>query len=77
MCYHTYAVNDGVTAIQVWSELNEWMDYTFWVRTPRVDDAVKVLSAAWDDWFDTDPNDTMLDHLFNALARHGIGYRIR
>lgn len=63
------------TRINVYSTVNEWMDYDFVVSSCREDDALEILQKAFDDWHeDNDPLLTMFESLEKALIEAGIPF---
>ena len=66
------------TRINVFSELNDWMDYDFVVSSCREEDALEVLQTAFNAWHeDDDPALTMFEHLERALIDAGIPFESR
>lgn len=65
-------------ALQVWvDEDDDVLDYTFYVSACREDDAHAALSAAYDHWFDTDPDLTLFEELERALIESGIPFEVK
>ena len=66
------------TRINVFSELNDWMDYDFVVSACREEDAMAVLQSAFNAWHeDNDPMLTMFESLERALIDSGIPFESR
>ena len=66
------------TRINVFSELNDWMDYDFVVSACREEDAMTVLQSAFNAWHeDNDPMLTMFESLERALIDSGIPFESR
>lgn len=66
------------TRINVYSELNDWMDYDFVVSACREDEALEILQTAFDAWHqDDDPALTMFETLEQALIDSGIPFESR
>ena len=61
--------------IRVHSELNDWMDFVFFVNPWDVVKAVLVLNKAADQWWDE--NDECIgDYLEECLKNAGIEYEV-
>ena len=61
------------TRINVYSVLNDWMDYDFVVDSKQEEVALEILQTAFDEWnMDDDPALTMFEFLEDALTQSGI-----
>jgi hypothetical protein len=60
--------DEHTAIINVFSELNEWIDYDFIVPTDMRFQAGNALQEAYDAWFEDDPCDPLLVRLQNALT---------
>lgn len=73
----TYHASEDKTLkchINVYSYMNDWMDYTFIVPTEHTDDAIATLEKAWDAWWEDEGCETMFDTLETALFEAGIPF---
>lgn len=62
------------THINVYSWVNDWMDYTFKVSHSQEDEALEVLQRAFDAWHDEDPCVPMFEALEMALTEARIPF---
>ena len=60
--------------INVYSDLNDWMDYTFKVHPCREDGALEILQRAFNAWHEDDQYVTMFEALEEALIEAGIPF---
>lgn len=62
--------------IDVFSTMNDFIDYTFTVNAAREEEAVAALQRAYDDWWETadDTGLTMFEQLEHALTVAGIPF---
>lgn len=59
----------GQTAeINVYSDLNDWIDYTFIVPAEHGLNAANALENAYIEWFDSDPCETLFEALQTSIA---------
>ena len=75
---HTYSY-EGKSHINVYSDMNDWMDATFTVDDKDRADAVRTLEKAYDDWFEPVPEaecECWGDWLCEALDEAGIKYEV-
>lgn len=63
--------------INVYSDLNEWIDYCFIVNIENETDAKNALEQAFDEWFEIDTYTTIFEHLENALKDLNIDYECK
>lgn len=72
------AVNPShYSRINVYSTLNDWMDYDFIVPDHQRDLAMAILQRAFDEWHETDPCIPMYEALCDALDEYAITYSSR
>lgn len=62
------------TDINIASDMNPWMDFTFTVSSCRAEEATAILREAWDAWWDDDDGLCILDALEDALINAGIPF---
>ncbi|WP_295356855.1 hypothetical protein [uncultured Succiniclasticum sp.] len=75
---HTYSYG-GKSHINVYSDMNDWMDVTFTVDDKDRADAVQTLRKAYDDWFEPVPEaecECYGDWLEAAMKEAGIEYEV-
>ena len=60
--------------LTVFCDLTDDMDYTFAVSSCRESDAAQALQAAFDEWWDCDPCETLYEALCRALIGAGIPF---
>jgi hypothetical protein len=66
------------SAIHVYSEINEWIDFCIVVEDEDCDRAEEIVNKAYDDWFADDftSDETLADYIGNCLVASGIIYEI-
>ena len=60
------------SCIHVYSELNEWIDLCILVNDDDYNKAIDIVQSSYDDWFENDSCDTILDHILDSLTENGI-----
>ena len=74
MQYETVRADENSTTINVFSMMNEWIDYDFIVPTDMKHRALEALSKAYHAWWDDDTELTMFEELEFALKDAGIPF---
>ena len=64
------------SCIEVCSDMNEWMDCIFLVDRKDQVRAVKVLSEAFDEYWESNTAECYGDWLESKMKRAGIGYEV-
>ena len=74
MQYEIIRADENSTTINVFSMMNEWIDYDFIVPTDMKHRALEALSEAYDRWWDDDTGLTLFEELEFALKDAGIPF---
>jgi len=75
----TRAKDKDVTVLNVYSDMNTWIDCVIFVATENAEEAIKVLDKAFDDW--NEPTEEAQDECYGdwleaELKRNGIDCEI-
>lgn len=67
----------GGLVLNVYSELNEWIDYIFLLSSEaEYEQAAEIVQKAYDDWFDMLNKDIqavpIAEYIYEQLREHGI-----
>lgn len=63
------------SCIHVYSELNEWIDLCILVSDDNYDEAINIVQSSYNDWFENDSCDAILDYILNSLTENDIEYK--
>lgn len=62
--------------INVWSDMNTWIDFCILVSEPDFEMAKAIIEKAYSDWWDDDTCETLADYVGICLKECGIEYEI-
>lgn len=64
--------------INVFSELNPWIDFCILVDEMQFNKAKEIVEKAWDDWWDDDCgyDEPIADYISSCLTDNGIEHEI-
>lgn len=62
--------------INVWSDLNEWIDFCILVSDTEFNKAKEIVEIAYSNWWDNDTCETIADYVCRCLTDNGIEHEI-
>ena len=66
------------TCINVWSDMNTWIDFCVIVHPKDISIAEEIIEKAYDDWFEMEDLqfEPIADYVGRCLFTNGIGFEI-
>ncbi|MBR1634214.1 MAG: hypothetical protein IJ682_04025 [Lachnospiraceae bacterium] len=64
------------TIFQLFSPLNDWIDYVFVIPDEDAESALNIIQSAYDDWNKTDTDTLISDYIAEKLSASDIACEV-